>query len=485
VLSFAIAAVAAALALGSPGRATAVAAQPNVIVILTDDQDSSELRLMRKTRRLLVNRGASFKRYYDSDPLCCPSRATFLTGQYAHNHQVRSNTGSTGGYAQFKRTGDIHHTINLWLQGAGYSTGFVGKFLNGYGLGGLAQKREIPPGWDEWDAAPGSSETKMYDYRLNRNGTLYSYGHRPRHYQTDVYAKLAAKYIRRTAGVKPFFLTVAPLAPHDDNTANETGHGVHGPAPAPRHKGDFANLRFRKKPNFDEANVSDKPRYVQRRRRLTSADVAKFVASYRRRAESLLAVDDLVARLVSTLKDKGVMGDTYIFFTSDNGYLLGEHRLETKSYPYEESVRVPLVVRGPGIPPGVSRAQQSANVDLAPTLLDIAGVTVPADNAGMAAQFGHPLDGVSMLPFAQSNTASSRPILLESFSTSHYRGVESWPFVYVRYNNGEKEMYNLRRDRYQLKNIVRRESVADRRQQLEHVLTDLSSCDGTECTSLP
>ncbi|MDX6652891.1 MAG: N-acetylglucosamine-6-sulfatase [Solirubrobacterales bacterium] len=479
-----IAAVLASVALHAEQGAAAVAGTPNVVVIMTDDQDSSELRLMAQTKKLLAGHGVSFKRYYDSDPLCCPSRTTYLTGQYAHNHRVRSNTGPSGGYQQFKATGDIDNTLNIWLQGAGYTTGFVGKYLNGYGRGGPTQKKEIPPGWDQWFAAPGSSEIKVYDYTLNQNGRLRRYGHKPRDYQTDVYGKLATKFIQHQDGTKPFFLSLAPLAPHDDTTANEAASGgVHGPPPAPRHQGRFRHLAFPHKRSFNEKDVTDKPRYIRKRPRYNAHQVANFVASYRRRAASLLAVDDLVGDVVSALRAKGQLDNTYIFFTSDNGYLLGEHRIETKSYPYEESVRVPLVVRGPGIPAGEGRSQLTANVDLAPTILDIAGAS---------GQATRPLDGLSLLPTAVAGLDPTQPgstpragILIESFSLAHYQGVESGDWTYVQYSSGEKELYNLGDDPLQLSNLASKPSTSIRRHDMAHLLAQLADCAGETCSQGP
>jgi arylsulfatase A-like enzyme len=459
-------------------------AKPNVVVIMTDDQTAADMRFLDKTRRLIGSKGVNFKRYYDSNPLCCPARATLLTGQYAHNHGVLSNTGPTGGYKRL----DKQHTIANWLDGT-YRTAWVGKFLNGYGSGGTASKQYIPPGWDDWHVPPSSSETKMYDYVLNNNGTLKHYGGKPRHYQTDVYAKLAASFIgSANAGPEPFFLTISPLAPHDDKTTNEFGRGVHGPEPAPRHRTEFRSLRLPKPPSFDEADVSDKPRYVRDRRRLTSADVSKFTESYRRRARSLLAVDDLVERVIGKLKDTDQLSNTYVFFTSDNGYMLGEHRLETKSYPYEESVRVPLQLRGPGIPAGGSRSQIVANVDLATTILAIAGLPV-ADDASNETLYGHALDGVSLLPVAEHGDApaltggAARPgILLESYSLSKYKGVESGDWSFVRYNTKEKELYNLRKDRWQLRNLAKKANAQSRRTTMQQLLARLADCAGSECS---
>ncbi|MDX6652892.1 MAG: N-acetylglucosamine-6-sulfatase [Solirubrobacterales bacterium] len=462
------AALFAAVVVSEPSAADGSASgRPNVVVIMTDDQNVSDLAVMPKTRRLLADQGARFDRYYVSDPLCCPSRATFLTGQYAHNHGVLQDGGKRGGYQRLRK----RQTLNVWLHKAGYRTAQIGKFLNHYGEKG--SPREIPPGWDEWDVPPGVSRQKLYDYVLNQNGRLRHYGHRPADYQTDVYAKLAAAYIGRQRASRPFFLSLMPVAPHDDAGGEQRMDGLHGPPPAPRHKGRFRDLPFPETPSFNEADVSDKPAYVQDRHKLTKSQVKLIKRGFRRRSESLLAVDDLVGRVVKKLSARGLLENTYVVFTSDNGFLLGEHRLQAKSLPYEESVRVPFLLRGPGVPEGVVRQQLTANVDLAATIVGIAGAE---------SRVSHPLDGVSLLPFATADAASTRPILLESFEHRRFIAVESGDWVYVKYPTGDRELYDLANDPFELGNLAADPAASAKRSELEDLLQALRDCGGASCS---
>src|SRR6185295_3094787 len=266
------------------------------------------------------------------------------------------------------------------LQDAGYRTGYIGKYLNGYGIpdyGGLRSpgiRRYIPPGWNRWYVPVDHTEYDMYGYRLNENGRLRTYGTAPRDYQTDVYARKAQAFVRASASQpQPFFLTVAPLAPHLENPIapgpRERGRN---PRPALRDLGRFARRPLPRPPSFNERKISDKPSFVRNTPRLSNSEIRQLRLEYHSRLESLLAVDDLVRGLVHQLRATGELDNTYIVFTSDNGFMLGQHRRHGKLSVYEESVRVPLIIRGPGLPARQVRSQLTANIDLAPTILDAA-----------------------------------------------------------------------------------------------------------------
>lgn len=441
------------------GKEPLPGARPNIVVVITDDQDAGSLRVMPSVRRLLADRGSTFAKNHASFPLCCPSRATFVTGQYAHNHGVMSNKPPTGGYQALRNR---RRTLGVWLQRAGYRTGFVGKYLNGYGLDGDAA---VPPGWSRWVVPMGLDELLMYGYRLNRDGAVRRYGNRARDYQTDVLAREATSFIRAT-GRKPFFLVLSTLAPHDELDTIDTG--ARDPRPAPRHYGTFADVRPPQAPSWDEADLSDKPTSVRRAaRREVALDSEEFLAGYRGRLESLLAVDEAVKQLVATLRASGELDDTVIMFTSDNGYLLGEHGLVGKARPYEEATRVPLIVRGPGFPVGVNRAL-TANLDLAPTILALAG-----------AEANRELDGISLVELARDpDAAPGRAIVIETESRV---GLRTRRYFYLEHRKGERELYDMRRDPFQLENVAGDPAYGTVISSLAEALAALRECAGREC----
>ena len=243
----------ALLVVAAPAGAKDRAERPNVIVVMADDQDFRSLSAMPQTRKLIARQGTRFEQAIVNFPLCCPSRATFLSGQYAHNHGVIWNNAPLGGYSKLDGT----QTVPVWLQRAGYRTIHIGKYLNEYGE---ADPLEIPPGWSDWHGGVDPSTYDYYGYTLNNNGKLRTYGRTPSDYSTDVYGALAERAIHTAAGKdKPFFLSLAPNAPH--TVAVETRARVEGtPAlPAPRHADVYADASLPRYPNFDEADLSDKP----------------------------------------------------------------------------------------------------------------------------------------------------------------------------------------------------------------------------------
>lgn len=442
----------------------------NVVVILTDDQDNRSLRVMGDTRRLLAKRGVRFANAFATYPLCCPSRATFLTGRYAHNHGIMSNDAPRGGYPAFRRKVPPRRTLPVRMSRAGYRTAYVGEYLNDYGH---ANPRGIPPGWNEWAALTAGTDKRMYDYTLNVNGHLRHYGSAPGDYQTDVLARHAAGFVRSAApNRQPFFLTLATLAPHEefDELFGESPH--RNPRPAPRHRDRFEGRGLPRPPSFNERDVTDKPGFL-RRPRLSRAEIRALRRQYRSRLESLLAVDDAVERLVRALRRTHELRRTVIVFTSDNGYLLGQHRLDGKELAYEESVGVPLLVRGPGFPAGIRRYQPAGNIDLAPTVLDVARRNPHRHT-----------DGVSLRALARNGTAEAgRALVLErDRPAGHpYQGVWTRRWVLVRHDRGAVELYDLARDPFELRNRAADPRYADQRRELMRRLRELRDCAGTSC----
>jgi N-acetylglucosamine-6-sulfatase len=428
---------------------------------MTDDQTDNSLRFMPKTQRLLVERGTRFTNSFVAYPLCCPSRATFLTGQYAHNHGVLYNTLPTGGVARF----DDSNALPVWLQAAGYHTALIGKYLNGWGNGGPTF---TPPGWSTWYGA-----VTPYAFNgptLSENGAHVKYAATEANYQTDLYARKAAEVIRANAA-GPLFLYVAFGAPHERTDGSP-------PAPAARHVGAFADEPLPRPPSFNEADVSDKPSF-QRRSAIDAGAVSSTESRYRRRLESLLAVDDAVETIVRALVEVGRLDDTLIVLTSDNGFFHGEHRIpKGKYWPYEESVQVPLVLRGPGVPGGQMSRALVSNVDLAPTIVELAGASAQRT-----------MDGLSLLPIARDPmVAAGRDLLIESGQNAReapYAGVRSATQVYTEYATGDRELYDLAEDPYQLESQHAAASFAVVRSELARRLSHLRSCFGIHCGKAP
>ncbi len=343
--------------------------RPNVIFILADDLDLElgSMAVMPQVRQLLADQGTSLDSHYISFPTCCPSRSTMLRGQYVHSHRILTNAPPAGGYEKILPLGLESSTVGVWLRDAGYRTVYAGKYLNGYPL--PSDPLRVPPGWSEWYSPVDETAYGSFDYRMNENGSLVSYGSRPEDHITDVLGGHAEAALRRAiTDPRPFFIHLSTFAPH-------------APAvPAPRHKDLFPDARVPRTAAFDEVDVSDKPSRIQFLPPLHPDQMATMDVEHRARLQSLQAVDELVARLMAVLSETGHRDDTYVIFSSDNGYHLGQHRLLAgKTTAYEEDIHVPFIIRGPDIPAGrrVS-GLLTGNVDLAPTLAELAGAAVPA-----------------------------------------------------------------------------------------------------------
>jgi N-acetylglucosamine-6-sulfatase len=442
----------------------------NVVVVMTDDQRSGDLTVMPTVEHQLVDRGVTFANNFATYPLCCPSRTTFLTGQYAHNHGILTNDAPEGGYEGFVNTVDPADTIGVKLQAAGYRTGIVGKFLNEYNP---ASPGEIPSGWNVFDVLYGIGEYAMFGYGMNENGTSVSFGDSPRDYKTDVLTRLATSFIRRSATAgKPFFLTYTPVAPHDAPAVP----GVRNPQPAPRDAKAFLHRALPRPPSFG-APITGEPKRL-RESPQSAAETAAITSAYRDRLASLLAVDRGVRKMLAALRQTGELRHTVFIFTSDNGFLLGEHAAEGKERPYEESVKVPLVIRGPGIPQGATRDQLVGNIDLSPTILDIA-----------KQPWREGTDGVSLLgPALDPTDWNQRPILYEGSAQEGrgYHAIRTPRYAYVHYLSGAQELFDLQKDPGELHNVVHAPEYADVVDALRPLLVQLAKCSGDSCRqSLP
>ena len=367
--------------------------RPNVLLITTDDQRADELRYMRRTVRRIVEQGTMLQGVAPH-PLCCPARAQWLTGQYAHNNDVRTNVGPYGGWDEL----DKSQTIATWLQTAGYTTIFLGKYLNGYRKRHAIGRRE--PGWARWHPTVEG----LYDYQdftVSHNGSFEQVRDS---YQTDYFAALARREIRRAVKRdKPFFLWQSFMAPHPACTEDED-YCWGPPTSARRHRSLFTEtpLRSMRSPAFNEHDVSDKPREYRLLPRLTEERIDRLIWNNRQRLRALAAVDEAVASMLDTLRAIGELGNTLVIVTSDNGFLLGEHRDTGKTVGYEPSLRVPLVLRGPGIPADRRLATVGTSLDVAATIV--------------ATARAHPtltMDGRALQPVARRETRGAGTMLIQ------------------------------------------------------------------------
>ena len=405
---------------------------PNVVVILTDDQPNDSIPNPDAIMPFLQGRAFDpndhwvvFDHAFVNTPLCCPSRATMLTGRYAHHTGVLHNEDG--------EKLDESSTIATWLHAAGYHTGLIGKYLNHYPFGGPGY---VPPGWDVWAARHhGAVGLLYYGYTLVEQTRTVQYGHADTDYSTDVFAGKAVDFIRDAPSDRPFFLWFAPMAPHSPWT------------PAPGDAGSFAGLRLPASPSFDERDVSDKPAWVRALPELDAASRVAMRANHRRSYEALLSVDDAVRRIVDAIRSRGELRDTVVIFTTDNGLAFGEHRWDLKSCPYAVCVQVPLMIRMPDVEHRTESEVVSA-VDLAPTILELAG-------ARPAATF----DGSSLVSLLRTGSREGLPgELYAEFAGSDtippWWEIRTRRFAYVELGTGERELYALRDDPAELVNVA-------------------------------
>jgi N-acetylglucosamine-6-sulfatase len=446
----------------------------NVVLILTDDMAKSDLAYMPNTRRLVGDLGASITMLH-ATALCSPSRATILSGRFAHNTGVKNNGGlDFGGFNAVFSSGLEAEMLPVWLHDAGYHTGFIGKYVNGYPY--PAAETYVPPGWDFWASPVGGNPYAGYDYAMNQNGAVVQYGDLGYEYTTDVFAGLAVEFVMENAGA-PFFLQVSTYAPH-------------GPAvPADRHWNLFSDLQAPRTKSFNEVDVSDKPYHIQKLPAFSPFTVEDIDDQYRWRLRSLQAVDEMVAGIVDALDSAGVLSDTYIIFLSDNGYHLGQHRMSHgKQSPYEEDIQAPFLVRGPSIRPGTKGTRLAGTVDIAPTIAEMAGVDVPVV-----------VDGRSLMSYLRGRSGGWR----RYYPLEHWRiasdddftafanpgnkagippfvGVRSKRYLYAEYSSGAREVYDLIRDRDEMANLIDVVNLGVLR-RLKAAADALKDCVGVGC----
>jgi N-acetylglucosamine-6-sulfatase len=425
--------------------ASSAAAQPNIILIVSDDQRAESMPYMATVRSELIGKGVRFANSFTAIPNCCPSRSSLFTGLYPHSHGVWANSGEAGGFGVFRD----RQTLPVWLNDAGYETLLIGKYLNRYGLEN-ADPAYVPPGWDRW--FPFWGHNFYFDWDANDNGTIVHYGEAEAGYSTDVLAAEAREFILASPG-EPFFLYFAPKAPHITQDPDE--RSLWSVDPAPRHVDAFQGFLGPESPSINEADVSDKPRYIRRRAKIDDANLAELREE---QMEALLAVDEALAGMIDALEVVGELESTIIIYTSDNGYSWGEHRWRQKNVPYEESVRVPLVVRYDEMMGQERRVERRlvSNVDLAPTLTRLAGAEIAPNR-----------EGRNLVPLLRGRTGISwRKQVLSEHGPGGAPG--AWcmfrgpRWKYVQYESGEEELYDLANDPDEMRNLAKRSRYRER-----------------------
>jgi len=530
VCVFAVVAAMSTVDLAQAKKPKTGSAKPNIVLVQVDDAVRSDISYLPNVRQVIQRGGANFTNYNAPYPLCGPARASLLTGQLAHNNKMMGNfRESHGGHFVFRNLeGKLNQSNSLgpWMRKAGYRTALVGKYLNEYGV---ANQTEVPPGWDRWVAMLDNSTYDYFNYGLNVDGKLRFHGDegyarqhiklgtvgyaRPqtsfaqlmkdfltvyqpwdffgtqfyRQYSATITGTYAVRFVRnQSKRKKPFFLYYAPPQPHAEDANHLQGIREGAPGPDPRPSKQFRDTYDQepliRTPSFNEADVSDKASNVSDLPLLTDDDIATIQDNYRGRLGALRQVDNQVGRIIKVLKKKGEFKNTYFIFVSDNGYLQGEHRLSASKFlPFENSVRIPAMIAGPGIKAGREVTRPAMDVDLTATLLDIAG-----------AKSGRTPDGISLLKAAKGKQGlPERDIPLEAlkplfdYSTPltaydvPYYGVKTKNYKYVNWSFGDKELYDLKNDPDEMENLAGDPSKADLLAELEAEASRLRGCVGT------
>lgn len=436
--------------------ANAADTRPNIVLVTTDDMNDYDLRWMPETRALIEREGTEFTDFSSQHPLCCPARASLLTGQYAHNNGVHHNQGPYNANALV----NPDNNIGAWLQDGGYRTGFIGKFLNGF-------DRYPVAGWNRFNHSMQASMFNAYGYEFSDDRSIPDDLH-----MSDYVGRQTVGYVRDFAGDRPFFIWTSQIAPHNMKVTRGWPT-VKTAIPAKRHRDLYSNAMppSLDKPSFNEANVKDKPKYL--RDNMEMRDRRTIIKAFRQRIRSLKAVDEQVGHLVAALKATGELRNTVILFTSDNGYLLGEHRLVGKNYAFEEAMQVPMLIRGPGIPVG-STVEPMTIVDVAATVADVANVEPQRTQ-----------DGRSLIPVANGEPGYDRFLIQAGHQARSwsFRGIREEQWTYAEHYGGEdvdgRELYDRDSDPYQLRNVAGQGLEAQER--MADALAAVRDCSGSTC----
>lgn len=425
--------------------------RPNVLVVTIDDLATIDMPYLPRVRRLMEKGGVAFSDAIAPTPLCAPSRASLLSGQYAHNHGALSVNGPNGGYTAFA----AHDTLATALQAAGYDTLFTGKYINGYGKDGT--DHDVPQGWTDWRATVDPSTYRFFNPKLNVNGTLV----RSKGYTTDVMTRHAQDMISADRGDKPWFAWVNYVAPHVGGPAGPgdpkklypgTAAGkFETTVPDPKDRGHYRKVPLPLVPSsFPDGDPSVPAHAPANAQRFDALEKRALDVVYQRRIEAARSLDRAMGRLFRTLRRTGQLDRTLVIFHSDNGYAIGPHNMNGKRFHYDESLRIPLYMRGPGLPRGVVVDTAVTVPDLTATIFAATGVEAP-----------RPLDGVDVLPWIDAPTqvrvvpvAAWRAVGVGLTALGMYAGVRVGPWTYVEYRRGGVELYDRNADPYEIHNLA-------------------------------
>jgi N-acetylglucosamine-6-sulfatase len=457
--------------LGS-ARSLGAAERPNIVLVVTDDLTKRDYFDLGNNLSSFTSGGTFFHNAFVTTTLCCPSRASTLTGLYAHNHHITQHADPGTGYEQYHAEEYDQNDLPVWLRDSGYRTGLIGKYLNRYD----AQSDGTPAGWTDWYGA----DTPTTNWTLNENGSsIKTYpqdpsapGYEP---WEDVMGDKAVEFVGKAhASDQPFFLWYGTHAPHSPELL------------APQDENRVETWPAREPPNFNEQDVFDKPQWVKEQPPLTPTQQANLEQKRQERLTSMLAVSRNLTRLKDKLRETGELSDTYLILTSDNGYHLGQHRLGAgKMTAYDEDMRVPLAISGPNVTSGEAR-QMVLNTDLAPTIADLAGVTpgLPPDGRSFAPLLPEGRSGIApdrfRRRFMEENWQGPIPTPTgpKPFPAPTNFALRGQAFIYDRYMTGETEYYDLSRDPHELESM---QASGTRKENLDKRWTRLRNCEGAEC----
>lgn len=450
--------------------------RPNLLMITVDDAAQKDMKYLPHVQHLMADEGTTLKNGIAPTPICVPARASLVSGQYAHNHGAVTINGAGGGFKSFPD----EDTLPVWLQHAGYDTMFIGKYLNGYGEDG--SEHYVPPGWSDWRATVDPSTYNFVRPTVNDNGSDRTY----HQYSSDLFSDLTVDMLTDPARQqKPWYLWVNYVAPHtggpdapDDPSVKypDDKHPLKTTTPAPRDVDRFDQLDLPRTADMFEKDTSDKAIIHATHRHVDAVHRAEMREARQQRIEALQSVDRAVARTVRTLRSTGQLHDTYIAFTSDNGYVLGEHNLDGKLWYFREIAGIPMYLRGPGIQRGATSATPVTNADWAPTFAALAGATPTRK-----------VDGTNVIPWLDTG-ASRRVVPIEGYpvkggTTPIYTGVIVGPWTYVENRRGRAELYYRKVDPWQLNNLRRDPRYHQQYKQLRKLTHEYRDCAGTQCPS--
>jgi N-acetylglucosamine-6-sulfatase len=434
--------------------------RPNFVIVNVDDMNADELSYMANTLSLLAGSGTTFTNSFVPTSLSGPSRASLLSGQYAHNHGVFDQLAPLGGEAN----DDDSNRLPVWLKDAGYETGWFGKVSTADGnLRPTDSSLRVPPGWSEYHALvpfrDGEPYGWFYGVATNHNGVRVQ--HHPGEYSTDILAREASQFVSRE-GDKPFFVYFAPYSGHSPFT------------PAHRHATALSDVTFDRPPNYNRVGAD-----FTGRKPLDPALLAQYDEPRRNHLRSLLSVDEAIVSIYNAIAERGEIDNTVFVFTADNALFWGEHALiEGKNFAYEVALRVPLVIRDGRVPASRVSAEMALNIDIAPTFARMAGVVPPAkvDGRDLTAVLhgsGQTLRDAFLL---ENRWGTSYPYQAFGFGSS-MQGVRTAEWKYLEYESGRRQLYNLVADPHELTNVVGDPRNAEVVAQLARRLRELAPKD--------